>query len=156
MDKIIQFVPYPQEYKWGKKGSSGVAGSFWKHVSANNNVSPSFSEEKNYAEIWFGLHSKSINYAIPSLQILKDLTPHREKDILLKIISCNEPLSLQLHPDEESAHKLNRDYPSKYPEPKPKPEMSVSLSETVEMFCGRLKPSESDSLSSCYLLMVIK
>lgn len=46
---------------------------------------------------------------------------------LFKILSVNQALSIQVHPDKKTAVELNEKYPDKYPDDNHKPEMAIGI-----------------------------
>ena len=58
-----------------------------------------------------------------------------ELPFLFKILSVNQALSIQAHPDKTRAAQLHSRAPDKYPDSNHKPEMVVSLGE-FEGMCG--------------------
>ena len=54
---------------------------------------------------------------------------------LLKVLSIGQPLSIQSHPDKETARKLHSRDPHNYPDDNHKPEMAIALTE-FEALCS--------------------
>eukprot|EP00922_Rhytidocystis_sp_ex-Travisia-forbesii_P024975 GHVS01036675.1.p1 GENE.GHVS01036675.1~~GHVS01036675.1.p1 ORF type:complete len:609 (+),score=115.47 GHVS01036675.1:95-1921(+) len=54
---------------------------------------------------------------------------------LFKVLSIRCPLSLQAHPDKQTAERLHREQPAIYKDDNHKPEMAIALKES-EAFCG--------------------
>ncbi|MEX2533028.1 MAG: mannose-6-phosphate isomerase, class I [Nitriliruptoraceae bacterium] len=112
--------------------------------------------EKPEAELWFGAHHKGPSSArgVDGCETLLDVIatdPKRwlgpdvvaqygpQLPFLLKVLAVNEPLSLQLHPDEALVAALASDSdPDRIlADHRPKPEMVVALGELRAM-CGFL------------------
>jgi mannose-6-phosphate isomerase len=58
-----------------------------------------------------------------------------ELPFLLKVLSVDQPLSIQAHPDAALAKKLHSEHPEHYPDPRHKPEMGIALTQ-VDLLCG--------------------
>ena len=58
---------------------------------------------------------------------------------LFKVLSINQALSIQAHPNKSHARELHKTSPDKYPDPNHKPEMVVALTE-FEGLCGFRSP----------------
>ena len=58
---------------------------------------------------------------------------------LFKVLSIDQALSIQAHPNKPHACELHRKAPDKYPDPNHKPEMVVALTE-FEGLCGFRSP----------------
>ena len=59
---------------------------------------------------------------------------------LFKVLSINEPLSIQSHPDKELAKVLHAKDPKNYPDDNHKPEMAIALTD-MELLCS-FRPHE--------------
>ena len=59
---------------------------------------------------------------------------------LFKVLSINEPLSIQSHPNKELAKELHAMDPKNYPDENHKPEMAIALTE-MELLCS-FRPHE--------------
>lgn len=59
---------------------------------------------------------------------------------LFKVLSINEPLSIQSHPDKGLAKELHARDPKNYPDENHKPEMAIALTE-MELLCS-FRPHE--------------
>lgn len=55
---------------------------------------------------------------------------------LFKVLSINQALSIQAHPNKKLAKELHLRDPKNYPDSNHKPEMLVAISETFEAMCG--------------------
>lgn len=96
------------------------------------------------AEMWFGTHPQGPSHVdIQNGQLLSDIAG--EMSMLVKLLSCQEPLSLQTHPTrkqaqdgfaKEEALGIPRNAPHRmYRDDSDKPEMIVALSR-FEALCG--------------------
>jgi mannose-6-phosphate isomerase len=117
---MIRLKPTLKNYEWGIPTTDYCLASLFDDDNDLTRV----------AEAWWGSHPSG-----PTLteegEILTNVS------YLLKIISVNKALSIQVHPDEENAQVLHRTSPDKYPDPYPKPEMAVALTE-FKALCGFL------------------
>ena len=55
---------------------------------------------------------------------------------LFKVLSINQALSIQAHPNKTLAKQLHQRDPKNYPDSNHKPEMLIAISETFEAMCG--------------------
>jgi len=96
------------------------------------------------AEMWFGTHPQGPSHIdSPDGPLLSDIAG--EMSMLVKLLSCQEPLSLQTHPTRKQAQEgfareealgIPRDAPHRmYRDDSDKPEMIVALSQ-FEALCG--------------------
>ena len=96
------------------------------------------------AEMWFGTHPQGPSHIdSPNGPLLSDIAG--EMSMLVKLLSCQEPLSLQTHPTRKQAQEgfareealgIPRDAPHRmYRDDSDKPEMIVALSR-FESLCG--------------------
>lgn len=60
---------------------------------------------------------------------------------LFKVLSINQALSVQAHPNKEHARQLHANDPKNYPDANHKPEMLVAISDGFEALCG-FRPSQ--------------
>ena len=96
-----------------------------------------------HAEWWLGTHPAAPSTVAATGRPLAEVTG--ELPLLVKILSCGSPLSLQTHPDaararrgferENSAGLAPSDPARNYRDPYPKPEMLVALTQ-FEALCG--------------------
>lgn len=59
---------------------------------------------------------------------------------LFKVLSINQALSIQAHPNKQHAAELNKRDPKNYPDPNHKPEMLIAISDNFLALCG-FRPS---------------
>ena len=57
---------------------------------------------------------------------------------LFKILSVNQALSIQAHPNRKVAERLHIEMPDVYKDPNPKPEIAIALSDDFTAFMGFL------------------
>ena len=95
------------------------------------------------AEWWLGTHPVAPSTVVPGGDALSSVTG--EMSMLVKVLACSQPLSLQTHPTTEQARRgfakenaagIPLDDPRRnYRDPNAKPEMLVALSEFAAL-CG--------------------
>jgi mannose-6-phosphate isomerase len=120
---------------WGKEASNSLIRIFkTSHLD--------IPEEGPLAELWFGTHSKGSATIVKNDgkrdSFQKFLTAHSntsELPYLAKILSVENILSIQIHPDAENARRLHGEDPVNYPDANPKPEMAIALSPS-SLLCG--------------------
>ena len=106
------------------------------------------------AEIWFGTHPQGeARVDAPDGELLSSVSG--EMHMLVKLLSCEVPLSLQTHPDpaqarrgfaREEAAGIARDAPTRmYRDENDKPEILIALGE-FEALCGFADVDESVAL----------
>ncbi|XP_050539773.1 mannose-6-phosphate isomerase [Daktulosphaira vitifoliae] len=145
MCDMFELKCFIQNYHWGKKGLDsevcrlGLAGG---HINI-------VDEKQFYAELWMGALSKGMSIVKNSgLNLNKWIDFNHEAlgetsiakfgknlPFLLKVLSINSALSIQVHPDKDMAEKLHQEYPEVYQDPNHKPEIAIALS-NFEGLCG--------------------
>ncbi|CCF60474.1 hypothetical protein KAFR_0K01190 [Kazachstania africana CBS 2517] len=137
-----------QQYDWGKVGSSSAVARYAHH----SNPSVKIEEDKPYAELWMGTHSKAPCYRADTRQslsneiekdpehmlgndIIKKFHSKNELPFLFKVLSIEKVLSIQAHPDKALAKILHAQDPKNYPDDNHKPEMAIAVTD-FEGFCG--------------------
>ncbi len=120
-----------QHYEWGERKSNGrepfISGLLGEKAG-----------DLPWAELWMGAHpaassileSKDGIKLIDAIAVDPDgMTGHDGKlGFLLKILCCSRPLSIQSHPDIESAKRLHGEFPADFPDDNHKPEVLWALS----------------------------
>lgn len=133
-----------QRYEWGERGPAAF-------IARLLNL-PDVDENTPLAEMWMGTHplgTSMLNYGGKQV-LLSDLVQRYPAEILgqrvatafvsqfpflLKILSANEPLSIQLHPSKEQAVLLRQKDPAHYPDANHKPEIAIAL-ESLQALAG--------------------
>eukprot|EP01080_Neovahlkampfia_damariscottae_P004343 gene4343-7699_t len=130
-----------QKYKWGKVGEDSLVGQLYSHQTKEK------LKKENYAELWMGTHTngpaKILETNILLSSYLNDMDENilgiesykNELPFLLKVLSVNQALSIQAHPNKTLAKKLHSNFPSIYKDPNHKPELACALTD-FEAFCG--------------------
>jgi mannose-6-phosphate isomerase len=125
-----------QSYAWGERGSSAFIPKFLGMRDVDDSAP--------FAELWMGTHplgTSSLLYQNKQT-LLSELVQRYPFEILgarvaaefgnqfpflLKILSANEPLSIQLHPSKVLAEMLHSKDPVNYPDANHKPEIAIAL-----------------------------
>ena len=124
-----------QPYPWGEKAAAGrvpfIAGLLGLPAA----------DGKPFAELWIGAHPK-LPATLPDGAKLNDFIRANpaavlgnaaaaqgigELPFLLKVLSCDQALSIQAHPDPELAKRLHAKDPQNYPDPNSKPEIAIAV-----------------------------
>ncbi|KAG8184221.1 hypothetical protein JTE90_013198 [Oedothorax gibbosus] len=155
MSYVFKLRPSIKNYEWGKLGLQSTVALLSKSEGFQ------VDEKSPYAELWIGTHSSG-PAVIPSLEdtkLIDWISTHPDslgKNIsnsfgntsglpfLFKVLSIRKPLSIQAHPDKETAKVLFEKFPGNYPDDNHKPEMAIALTE-FEALCGFRPKSEIES-----------
>jgi mannose-6-phosphate isomerase len=126
-----------QSYHWGKLGESSRLYPF-------SAVNPELYSKRRLAEYWLGIHPNAPHISARlndgsecSLTELARLYPERiQLPFLLKVLSIDPQLglSIQTHPDNESAKRLHSEDPKNYPDSSHKPEIGVALTQVTLLY----------------------
>ncbi len=141
---IIKIKGIVQEYDWGKDETSIISNPFGYE-----------SKTGKFAELWFGTHPKAPAKITDSpnnlLEEIKFTPAILGKEVLgkfgaslpflFKVLSVNEALSIQAHPDAQRAPILHANDPKNYPDRFPKPEVGIAIS-PVKLLYGFRAQSE--------------
>lgn len=145
MLEVFELQCFIQNYLWGKKG---LASEVSRLSLAGQHID--FVDEKQfYAELWMGALHKSPSLVKSSGQKLSDWIKSNnevlgeksrlkfgdELPFLMKVLSINSALSIQVHPSKDHAEELHKQYPELYQDSNHKPEMAIALS-NFEGLCG--------------------
>ena len=142
-----------QNYAWGKKGLESTVGVLFQSLNSGKEIDTS----KTYAELWMGTHpsapSKMNNENILLSDFLKinvkeyfssnEVVEFFEKQgydhaslpFLFKVLSVNQALSIQAHPNQHLAKQLFNNDPEHYKDPYHKPELCYALTD-FEALCA--------------------
>jgi len=135
--KPYKLIGKIQHYDWGTKNENAFIPKLLG-VTAERDLP--------YAEYWIGDHSKApsevlieerrqalaeliANYPVEILgeNVVKKFG--KQMPFLLKVLSINEALSIQAHPDEKLAKILHQTDPQNYPDNNHKPEIAIAIDE---------------------------
>lgn len=141
-----------KNYEWGKLGLQSTVALLSRSEEFK------VDEKSPYSELWIGTHSSG-PAVIPSQNGIKlmdwissnpsslgsNITNTFENSVglpfLFKVLSIAKPLSIQAHPNKETAKKLFDQFPDRYPDDNHKPEMAIALTD-FEALCGFRPKSE--------------
>lgn len=110
MHDIFELKCTIQNYLWGKKGSDSEV----SRLSLAGEHIDSIDEKQYYAELWMGAHTKSPSLVKSSGEKLNDWIKNNkevlgeastlkfgdELPFLMKVLSINSALSIQVHPSK--------------------------------------------------------
>jgi mannose-6-phosphate isomerase len=120
---------------WGKEASNSLIRIFEASHSDIPGKGP-------LAELWFGTHAKGSAGIVKNdgkrdsfQNFLTAYSDTSELPYLAKILSVENILSIQIHPDADNARRLHGEDPVNYPDANPKPEMAIALSPS-SLLCG--------------------
>nr|CCA15775.1 mannose6phosphate isomerase putative [Albugo laibachii Nc14] len=131
-----------QSYNWGKLGNNSKVAQLKIH---DPNFQP--NTKRPYAELWMGTHPNGPSLVcteqgtrLSLFDWIQQQSHHLGKvkndnlPFLFKVLSIEKPLSIQIHPDINSAQKLHALHPEIYKDANHKPEMAIALSQ-FEALC---------------------
>ncbi len=144
--RLFQLECGIRHYAWGQRPGPDGALPFIADL-----IGVPASPCRPFAELWIGAHRR-----MPARVLLPKgkrplnrlIASHRdpllgrrlvergvtELPFLLKVLSCEQPLSIQAHPDAKLAAALHARDPEHYPDPNPKPEIAIALT-TMDALC---------------------
>jgi mannose-6-phosphate isomerase len=147
-----------QTYSWGKRGEQSKVALFKRAAHEQFEINPT----QTYAELWMGTHTNGPSHielqqqqqqqklladylnenehVLCSLEKLKSFKEYfslakLELPFLFKVLSINQALSIQAHPNKQLARVLHVRDPKNYPDANHKPEMLIALNK-FEALCG--------------------
>jgi mannose-6-phosphate isomerase len=138
-------------YAWGSHSQNGVLPYLAELLDLSDDGRP-------LAELWIGAHpSMPSAVHIDGEKVFLDALirqfpneilgqPCRAAGFqtlpfLMKILSCERPLSIQCHPNLKTAARLHEQFPARYPDSNHKPEILLALT-PFETLAGFRKPTE--------------
>ncbi|XP_030523701.1 mannose-6-phosphate isomerase 1 [Rhodamnia argentea] len=150
-----------QNSDWGRRGEeSQVAKLFALNSGSEADV------EMPYAEFWMGTHGSGPSFLLPTgcdnggSKTSRDVTLKAwissnpdvlgdkvvakwgcDLPFLFKVLSIAKALSIQAHPDKESARALHKAHPNVYKDANHKPEMALAITK-FEAICGFISTEE--------------
>lgn len=128
-----------QHYAWGQRRAAGRMPFIAELLGL------AAAAAQPFAELWLGAHPKlparvrtgdAVPTALPAFlaanpgPLLGDPAARgrqRGLPFLLKVLSCDEPLSIQAHPDLRLARRLQARAPEHYPDANHKPEIAIAV-----------------------------
>lgn len=105
-----------KDYDWGGDASCLVA----RYATSGGHAPPPAG--RPFAELWVGSHRSGAARKTDGTDI-----GHLNLPYLLKVLSINKALSIQVHPCRSLAARLHRDHPLVYTDPNHKPEIAIPL-----------------------------
>ena len=128
---MLKLKPCLKNYEWGKYRTQSLAAKFDQDCTY-----------EKVAEAWWGSHlSGPAFFENTTSHNIKALIPLQDVPYLLKTISVDRPLSLQVHPNSQNAVVLHTQQPHIYPDAHPKPEVAIAITQ-FRALCGFL-PDET-------------
>ena len=129
--KLINHI---QNYEWGSRGKEAFI----------PNLLGFEGEDKPYAELWIGAHPKLSSKILVEgeAQSLKGIVERYPNEILgesvaekfgnkipflFKVLSANQALSIQTHPNKKQAIELHKNNSANYQDDNHKPEIAIAL-----------------------------
>ena len=133
--KPYKLIGKIQHYEWGTKNADAFIPKF---LGIESEV------DVPYAEYWIGIHPKAPTEIIIAdekyslidvmdkfaVEILGERAAKKFNNkipFLLKVLSINQALSIQAHPDKKLAEELNKIDSENYPDNNHKPEIAVAI-----------------------------
>ena len=113
-------------YLWGKIGKESLVFKYLENGGETN-----LDQNLPFAELWMGDHPNAPSLT-PDGKRICEVTD--ELPFLFKVLSVNEPLSLQCHPDLNNAKILHAKDPKNYPDANHKPECGFFLTKTSILY----------------------
>lgn len=141
-----------KNYHWGKVGNESYIAKFQAINSSTLSNGQQKSKDKTpLAELWFGTHPSGPTTVFVDNQLIRldsflskqpemvgniehFLKYNKKLPFLLKLLSVDQPLSLQAHPDRKLAEILHRQDANNYPDSNHKPELAIALTD-FEVLC---------------------
>ncbi len=143
-----------QHYEWGKRNQQAL-------IAELLGLDP--EQDKPYAELWIGTHPKAPSQIIDPDNGLINLADwisqnpneHLRSDqakafptelpFLFKVLSADQALSIQAHPNKEQAQQLHQHDPEHYPDANHKPEIAIAI-DSLDALIGFISEAEYHEL----------
>ncbi|KAK3859587.1 hypothetical protein Pcinc_031393 [Petrolisthes cinctipes] len=139
-----------QKYAWGVCGMDSSVAQLVKAVQPDLEV----TDDQPFAELWMGTHPSGPSVIKGSGETLGEYIRHQpgvlgfpviekfgeQLPFLFKVLSVNQALSIQAHPNKKHAEELHSARPEVYKDPNHKPEMTIALT-PFQALCG-FRPSQ--------------
>jgi len=133
--QVFKITPTVQQYDWGKLGPSSKVAVFAQSAGLSDFR---VDETKPYAEVCVYVMPKSPSLISGSGETLASYLS--KNPFLFKVLAIEKALSIQSHPDKETARKLHAQQPNIYKDPNHKPEMALAITPFAAL-CGFLPPT---------------
>lgn len=139
MDTFYRLEGGVRHYAWGQRASADAVPMIADLLGENAGDEP-------WAELWLGAHaslpshirmadgaSLPLDKAIEASPVewlgAKAAAVKPQLAFLFKVLTCSSALSIQSHPDAQSAQRLHTEHPELYPDPNDKTEIIIALEE---------------------------
>lgn len=146
----MELVCAVQRYAWGKTGMGSCVAQLAKATQPDLEV----GDDQPFAELWMGTHPSGPSVIKGNGEALGEYVKKHPEVLgapiikkfgeqlpyLFKVLSVNQALSIQAHPNKGHAEELHQKRPDVYKDPNHKPEMAIALT-PFEAFCG-FRPQE--------------
>lgn len=167
-EQVFELKCSVQNYAWGKLGpTSAVA-----QLAASSEKGFTIEENTPYAELWMGTHPNGPSEIYKDGQCKGKLEDwikqnpdclgrkvkeyfHGNLPFLFKVLSVNNSLSIQAHPNKVHAEKLHRERPDLYKDPNHKPEMAIALTPFKAMVGFRPIKEVADFITKIEVLRTV-
>jgi mannose-6-phosphate isomerase class I len=136
LDGVLFLDGVPQHYSWGKYGPLSLCAKGCDVVD----------NSRRYAELWFGSHARGVSTVNKGQGHMPPLS------FMVKLLSIDLPLSLQVHPQKDLAVLLHARDPSLYPDEEEKNEIAIAVTPLVAVLGFRSGDNLSDDPLIIYLL----
>uniref|UniRef100_A0A1L8E205 mannose-6-phosphate isomerase n=2 Tax=Nyssomyia neivai TaxID=330878 RepID=A0A1L8E205_9DIPT len=144
---MLNLLATVKNYHWGRKGPESLV----YHLAVQNSQSNvKLPENEAYAELWMGNHVMDPSLVKETHQPLGEYLAKQAVEVvgatkdlpfLLKVLSIQTALSIQVHPNKEEAEELHKFFPDIYKDDNHKPEMAIALTPFLAL-CGFRPPAE--------------
>ncbi|CAI4229752.1 unnamed protein product [Auanema sp. JU1783] len=149
-EPIVNLDCHCNNYKWGKKGRKSEVANLYAAGHSNFSI----DENQTYSELWMGTHphgpamvrksstllskmikEESFTRTESNNNLSKDVRTQHHLPYIMKVMSIDQTLSLQVHPTKEQAAILHQRDPKNYPDRNHKPELAYAFTR-FELLCG--------------------
>jgi mannose-6-phosphate isomerase len=130
-DAPIKLIPSLHRDSWGKLAHDSLVAKLGKAGKVD--------AKERFSELWLGTHAGGEARAVTSEGEVP-LSSLSALPFLLKILSVDQPLSIQVHPAKNTALELHRKSPDLYPDQNHKPEMACALMKGTLLYGWRKAP----------------
>uniref|UniRef100_A0A7G3ARW9 mannose-6-phosphate isomerase n=1 Tax=Lutzomyia longipalpis TaxID=7200 RepID=A0A7G3ARW9_LUTLO len=138
---MLSLLGTVKNYHWGKKGPQSLV---YRLAVLNAQSDAKLSENEAYAELWMGNHVMDPSLVKDTHQPLGAYLAKQPPEVvgstgdlsfLLKVLSIETALSIQVHPNKKEAEELHKLFPDVYKDDNHKPEMAIALTPFLAL-CG--------------------
>ncbi|XP_059609887.1 mannose-6-phosphate isomerase [Phlebotomus argentipes] len=138
---MLNLLGTVKNYHWGKRAPQSLV---YQLAELNCPPDKELDEKDAYAELWMGNHVMDPSLVKDTLQPLGEYLSQQPTEVvgdtrdlpfLLKVLSIETALSIQVHPNKKEAEELHKIFPDVYKDDNHKPEMSIALTPFLAL-CG--------------------